>query len=48
MAQPLKAMGVEVTFGQPYFPQSNGFCERKNGGYRKEIRLSMHKEESKN
>ena len=29
-----KAMGVEVTLGQPYSPQSNEFCERKNGEYR--------------
>ena len=42
------AMGVEVTFGQPYSPQSNGFCERKNGEYREDIRLLMHKEKSKN
>ena len=44
----LKAMGVEVTFGQPYLPPSNGFCERKNGEYREEIRLLMQKEKSKN
>ena len=43
-----KAMGVEVTFGQPYSPQSNGFCHRKNREYREEIRLLMHKERSKN
>ena len=43
-----KAMGVEVTFGQPYSPQSNGFCERENGEYREEIGLLMHKEKSKN
>ena len=43
-----KAMGVEVTFGQPYSPQSNGFCEQKKGEYREEIRLLMHKEKSKN
>ena len=43
-----KAMGVRVTFGQRYLPQSNGFCERKNGEYREEIRLLMHKEKSKN
>ena len=43
-----KAMAVEVTFRQPYSPQSNGFCERKNGEYREEIRLLMQKEKSKN
>ena len=43
-----KAMGVEVTFGQPYSPQSNRFCERKKGEHREEIRLLMHKEKSKN
>ena len=42
-----KAMKVEVTFGQPYSPQSNGFCERKKGENRKEIRLFMHKGKSK-
>ena len=31
-----KAMGVEVPYGQPYSPQSNGFCEQKNGEYREE------------
>ena len=43
-----KAMGVELTFGQPYSPQSNGFCERKNAEYREEIRLLMQKKKSKN
>ena len=43
-----KAMGVEVSFGQPYSLQLNGFCERKNGEYREEIRLLMHKDKSKN
>ena len=43
-----KVMAVEVTFGQPYSPQSNGFCERKNGDYREEIMLLMHKGKSKN
>ena len=42
-----KAMGVEVILGQPYSPQSNRFCERKNGEYSEEIRLLMHKEKSK-
>ena len=42
-----KAMRAEVTFRQPYSPQSNGFCERKNGEYGEEIRLLMHKEKSK-
>ena len=37
-----KALGVKVTFGQPYSPESNGFCERKKGEYREEIRLLMH------
>ena len=40
----LSAMGVEVTFGQPYSPRSNGFHERN----REEIRLLMHKEKSGN
>ena len=39
---------MEVTFGQPYSPQSNGFCERKNGEYIEEIRLLMHNEKFKN
>ena len=27
------AMGVEVSFSQPYRPQSNGLCERMNDEY---------------
>ena len=41
-------MGVEVTFGQPYSPQSNEFCEQKNRDYREEIRLLIHKGKSNN
>ena len=35
----IAAMGVEVSFSQPYRPQSNGLCERKNDEYREELRI---------
>ena len=33
------AMGVEVSFSQPYRPQSNGLCERMNDEYQEELRI---------
>ena len=33
------AMGVEVSFSQPYRPQSNGLCERRNDDYQEELRI---------
>ena len=33
------AMGVEVSFPQPYRPQSNGLCERMNDEYQEELRI---------
>ena len=33
------AMGVEVSFSQPYRPQSNGLCERMNDKYQEELRI---------
>ena len=33
------AMGVEVTFSQPYRPQSNRLCERMNDKYQEELRI---------
>ena len=32
-------MGVEVSFSQPYRPQSNGLCERINHEYQEELRI---------
>ena len=32
-------MGVEVSFSQPYRPQSNGLCEHMNDEYQEELRL---------
>ena len=33
------AMGVEVSFSQPYRPQSNGLCEGMNDEYQEELRI---------
>ena len=33
------AIGVEVSFSQPYRPQSNKLCERINDEYQKELRI---------
>ena len=33
------AMGLEVSFSQPYRPQSNGLCERMNDEYQDEFRI---------
>ena len=33
------AMGVEVSFSQPYRAQSNGLCERMNDDYQEELRI---------
>ena len=32
-------MGVEVSFSQPYRPQSNGLCERMNDEYQEQLRI---------
>ena len=34
-----RALGVEVSFGQPYRPQSNGLCERMNDEYQETLRI---------
>ena len=33
------AMGVEVSFSQPYPPRSNRQCERMNDEYQEELRI---------
>ena len=33
------AMRVEISFSQPYRPQSNGLCERMNDEYQKQLRI---------
>ena len=43
-----KAIGVEVSLGQLYFPQCSGFRGRKNREYREEVALLMHKAKSQN
>ena len=32
-------LGVEVSFSQPWGPQSNGLCERMNDEYHEELRI---------
>ena len=34
-----RAMDVEVSFGRPYRPQSNGLCECMNDEYQKTLRI---------
>ena len=42
------AMGMEVSFSQPYRPQSNGLCEFMNDEYQEEVRILRQSTETSN